>query len=318
MFLAEGMNIKMLLLPDGDDPDSFARKHTAADFRQYVADHQEDFLVFKTRYLLKGVTDPSKRSEGIASIVKSISVITDQIVRSTYIKECAQRIGMSERALIYEMNKYIRRDREEQMRQKEREAERQRIASPQKVSQGPLTATQMTADVETLLIQLVVRHGAEKVFRELVAEDGSAFDLSVAEFIIYNLEEDGLRLENSLYQGMLEEAVALVQQGETDLLGHFERHPDVRVSSEATRLSVTYQLSESNQVRMNDETLRSQVEHVLLDYRMAIVKSREEVLRQQLALANSSEEKREILAEMSNLLAMRKEIARMVGKSIII
>ena len=319
MFLAEGMTIKMLLLPDGDDPDSFARKHTAADFRQYVADNQEDFLVFKTRYLLQGVTDPSKRSEGIASLVKSISVIADQIVRSTYIKECAQRIGMPERALIYEMNKYIRHDREEKVRQKEREEERQRAASPQKTPLGPPTASQMTASMETLLIQLVIRHGAEKAFRGLEAEDGSAFDLSVAEFIYYNLEEDGLRLENTLYQSMLEEAVSLVQQGETNMLEHFERHPDVRVSNEATRLGVdTYQLSESNQVRTGEETLRSQVEHVLLDYRMAIVKSREEVLRQQLVLANTSEEKMEILAEMNNLMAMRKEIARMVGKSIIL
>ena len=318
MFLAEGMNIKMLLLPDGDDPDSFARKHTAADFRKYVTDHQEDFLVFKTRYLLQGVTDPSKRSEGIASVVKSISVINDQIVRSTYIKECAQRIGMSERALIFEMNKYIRRDREEKIRQQERDAERQRTDTPQKIQQGPPTASQMTATMETLLIQMVIRHGAEKAFRGLEAEDGSTFDLSVAEFIYYNLEEDGLRLVNTLYQSMLEEAVAFVQQGETDLLEHFERHPDVRVSTEATRLGVeTYILSESNQVRTGEETLRSQVEHVLLDYRMALVKSQEEILRQQLARAESSEEKKSILTEMNNLMAMRKEIARMVGKSII-
>ena len=86
MLLAEGMNVKVLLLPDGDDPDSFARKHTADDFRKYVEEHQTDFIEFKTRVLLQGVTDPIKRSEAINSIVKSVSMITDPIVRATYIK----------------------------------------------------------------------------------------------------------------------------------------------------------------------------------------------------------------------------------------
>jgi DNA primase len=318
MFLQEGMNIKMLLLPDGDDPDSFARKHTAADFRQYVVDHQEDFLIFKTRYLLQGVNDPDKRSEGIASIVKSISVISDQIVRSTYIKECAQRIGIPEKSLIYEMNKFIRNDREEQLRQKKREEEK-RAANPQRTPIGPLSGSQLTASMETLLIQQVIRHGAERVFKDLEDENGNLFDLSVAEFIYYNLQEDSLRLETPLYQSILGEAVVLVQKGETNLLEYFERHPDVRVSTLATQLGMdSYILSENNQVRVGEETLRAQVEHVLLDYRLAIVKNRVEQLRQQLALATNKEEKVKIMEEMMQLMAMRKEFARMVGKSIII
>lgn len=318
MFLQEGMNIKMLLLPDGDDPDSFARKHTAADFRQYVVDHQEDFLIFKTRYLLQGVKDPDKRSEGIASIVKSISVISDQIVRSTYIKECAQRIGIPEKSLIYEMNKFIRNDREEQLRQKKREEETQ-AANTQQKPLGPLNGSQLTASMETLLIQQVIRHGAERVFKDLEDENGNHFDLSVAEFIYYNLQEDSLRLETPLYQSILGEAVVLVQKGETNLLEYFERHPDVRVSTLATQLGMdSYILSENNQVRVGEETLRAQVEHVLLDYRLAIVKNRVEQLRQQLALATNKEEKVKIMEEMMQLMAMRKEFARMVGKSIII
>ena len=319
MLLAEGMNIKMLLLPDGDDPDSFARKHTAADFRAYVAEHQEDFMVFKSRFLLQGVTDPNKRSEGIASIVKSISVIKDQIVRSTYIKECAMRIGMPERTLIYEMNKFIRHDREEMVRQQEREAERKRAEGPQRTTLGPPTASQQTASVETLLIQLVIRHGAEKVFKDMEAEDGSTFDLSVVEFIYYNLNEDGLKLANTLYERILEEAVTLVGQGEVNLLEHFERHSDVEVSQVATTLGVdNYLLSASNQVRTGEEALREQVEHVLLDYRMAIVKGQEEQLRHQLAQTTDQKAKEAIMGEMMQLMAMRKEIARMVGKSIII
>ena len=79
----------MLLLPDGDDPDSFARKHTAQEFRDYIEAHQTDFIEFKTNLLLKGVTDPIKRSQAISSIIKSVSVIDDQITRATYMTECS-------------------------------------------------------------------------------------------------------------------------------------------------------------------------------------------------------------------------------------
>ena len=120
MLLAEGMNVKVLLLPDGDDPDSFARKHTADDFRKYVKEHQTDFIEFKTRVLLQGVTDPIKRSEAINSIVKSVSMITDQIVRATYIKECSSRLGISEQILLTTMNNFIRNYRDEKRKEEER------------------------------------------------------------------------------------------------------------------------------------------------------------------------------------------------------
>lgn len=120
MLLAEGMNVKVLLLPDGDDPDSFAKKHSADDFRKYVEEHQTDFIEFKTRVLLQGVTDPIKRSEAINSIVKSVSMITDQIVRATYIKECSSRLGISEQILLTTMNNFIRNYRDEQRKEEER------------------------------------------------------------------------------------------------------------------------------------------------------------------------------------------------------
>ena len=120
MLLAEGMNVKVLLLPDGDDPDSFARKHTADDFRKYVEEHQTDFIEFKTRVLLQGVTDPIKRSEAINSIVKSVSMITDPIVRATYIKDCSSRLGINEQTLLVTMNNFIRAYREEKRKEEER------------------------------------------------------------------------------------------------------------------------------------------------------------------------------------------------------
>ena len=144
MLLAESMNVKVLLLPDGDDPDSFAKKHSADDFRKYVEEHQTDFIEFKTRVLLQGVTDPIKRSEAINSIVKSVSMITDQIVRATYIKECSSRLGISEQILLTTMNNFIRNYRNEQRKEEERNnralqrGEQQTAQQPQQ----PTPATQ--------------------------------------------------------------------------------------------------------------------------------------------------------------------------------
>ncbi len=120
MLLKEGMNVKVLLLPDGDDPDSFARKHTAEEFRTYISEHQTDFIEFKMRVSLDGVSDPVKRSEAISGIVKSVAVIGDPIIRATYIQMCAMRLGIQEQVLTAKMNEEIRQYREEQRREEER------------------------------------------------------------------------------------------------------------------------------------------------------------------------------------------------------
>ena len=123
MLLEEGMNIKVCLLPDGDDPDSFARKHNATDFQAYINDNEVDFIRFKTNLLMEEAgKDPIKRAELITSIVRSISVIPDAIVRSVYIRECSQLLKMEEKILVDATAKLIEKAREE----KEKEAQRKR------------------------------------------------------------------------------------------------------------------------------------------------------------------------------------------------
>ncbi len=124
MLLAAGMNVKVLLLPDGDDPDSFARKHNATEFRQYVTDNQTDFILFKTNLLLEDAGhDPRKRSELAQNILRSISVIPDEIVRASYVHECSELLKMDEQMLLRECNKLLR----EYIKQQRQERERQRV-----------------------------------------------------------------------------------------------------------------------------------------------------------------------------------------------
>ena len=133
MLLEEGMNIKVCLLPDGDDPDSFARKHNATDYQAYINEHEVDFIRFKTNLLMEEAgKDPIKRASLISSIVKSISVIPDAIVRSVYIRESSQLLQMEEKILVEATAKLIEQAREtkfkEDIRRKEREQREQQKA----------------------------------------------------------------------------------------------------------------------------------------------------------------------------------------------
>ena len=135
MLLEEGMNIKVCLLPDGEDPDSFARQHNATEFQAYIKEHETDFIRFKTNLLMEDAgKDPIKRAELIGSIVQSISVIPEAIVRDVYIKECAQLLHVEDRLLVSEVAKR----REQQAESKAAQAERERQRAQRQAEQQAL------------------------------------------------------------------------------------------------------------------------------------------------------------------------------------
>ena len=330
MLLGEGMNIKVLLLPDNDDPDSFARKHTATEFREYVDSHQTDFMEFKTNVLLRGVNDPIERSKAITSIVKSISVIPDQIVRATYVKECARRIGIAEQTLINETNKMIRSEREQKAKQDEREANRQQATSAATTASttvnppsgnviGAPRYEQQSVRLERMMAQLVVRHGAEVILHDLENEDGTTSDVTLAEFIYYDLHDDGLQFNDPVCRTILNEAVAQIQAGNGNLVEFFVRYPDLAVSNLATTLGAEeYHLSESLKMKVDDEFLKNQAMRLLLEYRMVIVRAQLDECKKQMAAATSDQEQLQILNDINSLNAIRTEIAKRLGNSIII
>lgn len=316
MLLAEGMNVKVLLLPDGDDPDSFAQKHTAQEFRDYIEAHQTDFIEFKTNLLLKGVTDPIKRSEAISSIVKSVSVIQDQITRATYITECAHRLGMNEATLINTANQFIRGEMEE--KRKEQRREEAKADGPVKPLQ-PLAPVQGQPDVEYMLIQMVVRHGQETLYKGVETADGGTVDLSVSQYISYDLGADNLRFKNDLYNRMLAEAVEHNGDEGFNAEEYFLHHPDIDISRTATEMAIDhFQLSKSLQVRSDEDTLRNQVEHLILDFRMAYVEQHLKDLQREISLAaNDTERVMKLMAEYKDMQVIRNEIAKELGNYIV-
>lgn len=317
MLLAEGMNVKVMLLPDGDDPDSFARKHRAEEFREYIEKNQTDFIEFKTNLLLKGVTDPIKRSEAISSIVKSVSVIPDQIIRATYLSECSHRLGINEATLVSTMNKFIRGEREELAKEQKRN-EAKSIVMPEAVSNG--IAVEQASKVEYMLIQMVVRHGEEILYKDVETEDGEKINLSLSQYVSYDLAADGLAFSNDLYNRMLQEAVEHNNDEGFKAETYFTHHPDIDISRTATEMAIDhFQLSKSLQVKQDEDTLRNQMEHLVLDFRMDYVERKLRSLKQEITLAaGDSDKTMALLSEFKELQALRNSIAKELGNEIIV
>ena len=338
MLLSEGMNLKVLLLPDGDDPDSFARKHTAADFKKYIEENQTDFMEFKTDLLLKNERDPLKRSEAINSIVRSISLVQDQILRDTYLHECAMRMSMNEATLINTMNKFIRdgRDRmnpQQQQAGQQTSPEPPRANAPQQLTVA--TPLQQASKVERMLVKMVIRNGNDVIYRNVEDADGNLINLNVAQYLAYNLSIDGLHLENPTFERILNEAVAHSADEGFQAEQFFIHHEDIEISKIATSLTAErYQLSPTAlaaDAPMNEQdrlareatridNVRNQLEHLLNDFRMDYIEHHLKELQQKIKTATNgpADELMKLMAEYKETQELRNKLARMLGNNIVV
>ena len=325
MLLQEGMNIKVLVLPDGDDPDSFARKHTAQQFKDYIAEHQKDFIQFKTDLLLNGVTDPHKRSEAISSILKSVSVIPDKLKRDTYLSECSHRFSVNEQALVTTVNNYIQKEKEDRQKERERALNGQTDVGGETPVQliapiGLHTAQEQTSEVERLLVQSIIRHGEEIIFDNLEAEDGSTISLNVAQYIDFDLGQDDLSFSSPLYNKVLHEAVEHSDDANFKADRYFMQHPDPQVSQLAATLGIdSHQLSRSFERETSMTQLRQHIQHLILDFRMDIVNQRMKDLQRQLKEAGSDMTRiRELMEEYKQIQEIRNVLARQRGSDVVV
>ena len=326
MLLAEGMNVKVLLLPDGDDPDSFARKHTAQQFKEYIEAHQTDFIQFKTELLLKGVKDPIKKAEAINNIIRSIAVIPDNMVRTQYIKDCSQRLDVNESTLISQTNKYIAEEREEERKRLGREQDRNDGTETPDTTVSSTTSVALSSlvpenkEIERLLVQSIIRYGDRIIYSGLETEDGDTIDFNVAQYIDYDMANDGLSFSNELYNQILREAVE--HSGDKDFKTdrYFMQHPDPQISQLAATLGIdTHQLSRSFVLKDNEEQLRQRINHLILDFRMDIVNQHMKDLQRQLKEAGSDLARiKEIMPDYQETQKRRNELARQLGSDVII
>jgi len=279
LLLEEGMNIKIVLLPEGEDPDSFARRHNALDFTLFIKENEVDFIRFKTDLLLKDAgSDPIQKANLIKDVMESVAFIPDNIIRSVYIKECSQLLDESEQVLVDEVIKIRNRKKSASQMMREREQRDLQAQHPSLEAALPSGAPVETVEKEkeatgerptarrkypfkkheAALIQYVIRYGERILFynNEQESDDCSPSVVKVAEYILTELGYDDMEIQWPVYKRILDEAVEKCEDETFIASRYFLTHPDAEISEiAASMMSNRYQLSKYFEDR-NDGVLR--------------------------------------------------------------
>lgn len=236
MILRDGLNVRVVLLPDGDDPDSFARKHNAAELRDFILAREEDFISFKTRLLLSDAAgDPLKKAALIGDIVQSISVIPDAITRSVYTRECSRQLEVDEQVLSREVA--LRRversagsEAKEFVRRQERflQQQEQPVPLPRHIEAGS-----SIGELEQELVKYLLKYG-ERSFE--YTEGKQTVELNVADVILDDLDRNGIEMKNSAFRKIYELYRTMRRAGETPDMNRFINHTDPEVCNAAVDL----------------------------------------------------------------------------------
>ena len=310
MLLEEEMNVKVLLLPEGDDPDSFARNHTAEDFRKYIEDHQVDFIQFKTDISLRGVTDPVKRSQAINSIVESISKIKNQITRAAYITDCAHRLGVNEAIIVNALNNFVRNGMSEQVKAERRAAGlREPVAgTPQPgLLQGMRGTSPLDKllEVEDLLVKLIIHYGDKIITVKDV--DENEVQLPVAQYISLDMGGDGFKFHKDLYNQILQEALDHLDEEGFVAETYFTTHSNPEISRIAGKPLGEQEIATASlQLKLSPEKLRQYVFKDLLSFRTHYIAQRIIEVQQEFAKNPTN---RELLQEFVKLKQMNALVA---------
>lgn len=310
MLLEEEMNVKVLFLPDGNDPDSFARSHSAEEFRRYIQENQTDFIQFKTDILLRGVTDPVKRSQAINSIVESISKIKNQITRASYITDCSHRLGVNEAIIVNALNNFVRNGMSEQVKAERRAAglKDSPVAAAQQAQSvmRAVTPLDKLLEVEGLLVQLIIHHGDQFITVQDV--DGNDVEVAVAQYISLDLGGDGFKFHNDLYNQIMQEAVEHLEK-EDDFVAetYFANHPNPEISRLAGLPTGAQEVSTASlQMKMSADKLRQFVFKDILSFRTHYIAQRIIEVQQEFAKNPTN---RELLQEFMKLKQMNTLLA---------
>lgn len=240
MVLKEGMNVRTVLLPDGEDPDSFARSHNASQVQDYILTHEEDFISFKIRLLMKEAAgDPIKRAALISDIVQSISVIPDAITRSVYARECSRQMEVDENILLREIA--MKRVGHKAGPEAKEFIRKQEIIQRKQAEEAAYTPLQLEAgssidELEHELIKYLLKYGTQNFE---YTEGKKSTELNVAEVIISNLDQNGITMKNPTFRKIYEEYKSMREAQEPIEINHFINHPDPEVCNAVVDL-LTY------------------------------------------------------------------------------
>lgn len=342
MFLEAGFNVKIVLLPEGEDPDSFANSHNADEFIQYIKDNQVDFIRFKAQLLQKEASnDPQKRANLIKDIVESISHIPDIITRQVYIKDCSDLLHIQEQLLTREV-RYKRREKgveETEARKKAEEDSRAQmmadeakgvLAEPSLLQQSnkPKVPLQLDENFRNLL-QMIVRYGEKPLYQ---FDDGSF--INVGNYIIETLKGDSIEAPSALYQKVIDEFIAHQQDEGFEAERFYKFHPDpdvmklaidliadkYQLSTIFTKQSVSENVTREVKIATDEDKLQELVPQLLLELKYTIITQRIEQLTEMIHKAEADDNfelLRQLLSTQPALLEIKNEICKQLGNRVI-
>lgn len=305
MFLEAGFNVKVVLLPDGEDPDSYAQSHDSTEFIHYIETHKTDFIRFKSTLLSKEAgDDPFKRATLIKDITSSIAFIPDMITRQVYIKDCAERLHMSEKVLTVEVMKLRRKEGEEMAKKAEKEVAKEEPKPATVAPSSPLEQNFYN------LFQLVVKYGE----RPIVVDEEQ---FTIGELIIYTLEGDQVQAPRPVYQTMIDEFKAHSKEPGFKAETFFKFHPDPSVSALAVdMIADPYRFAEMNTEMQVGEL----VKRLLFEIKLTVINGQIDELEQRIKKAQETgdvNEQLNLLKFQPVLLNQRNEICKILGNRVI-
>ena len=329
MLLAEGMNVKLLLLPDGDDPDSFARKHTATEYQQYLQENQVDFITYKASHV-EGTrrNAPEAQERLIHNVAESIALIPDEIKRTLYINYAAQQLNMPERLIVAAVN--TERDKARSQRTANEEDE----ANKAHTLWGKTVERLLKGKGEPSIAQMIIRHG-EKVFCYIDDEDGKEKPLSVAEYISFSLQDDNISLQSPICQTILQEAVENAHKPGFHAEKYFISHSneDIRalaleLGPDIVALSKMYDASDGQEVIPQGDTeggtvsaLNEVIPNLIASYKLGIVQDElkdiiEQMKRQE--VKNDKEKIKKLTEDFNLKTKLVRELAKSCGARVVL
>jgi len=324
LLLEEGLNIKVLLLPDGEDPDSFAQKHNSADFIDYVEKNSADFIRFKTNLLLHDAgNDPVKRAGLVLDIVKSIAIIPNPVIRAEYVKECSTLLHVDEAMLYHEINK-LKKTESEKRKTTTAAAEKQAANNPASQALNQLNQQGKYIQEERNILQTLIRYGKMNMQKPDTKKEVHE-PLIVANFIFEELNHDGISFSTPEHQQILTEYEANYQDDSFNAEKHFLYHPNPEIAKLTTDLiTERYTLSKIHskikEVKTDAQKLHDFVPRIIYEFKISLVI---DVIKEKLLqMKEASETKNyqlvdEIRQDYIALDEVRRQLAKELGERII-
>ncbi|MDX2443464.1 MAG: DNA primase [Bacteroidales bacterium] len=325
LVLEEGLFVKILMLPKGEDPDSYSKKLSSSDFLSFIEENEMDFIKFKTNLLVQDAkNDPIKKASLIRDIVGSIAVIPDSINRSVYLKECSNLLKVDEKVLYFETNKIRRKKAEHKYRRPSFREE-----SPVQEERKPTPASDFSGDVdaqEREIIRLLLNY-AKNELMSVQDENENEYIISVCEFIITDINNDELEFENPVYQQIIEEYTSHFKDDIIPDQKHFTHHNNKEISEVCAQLlAPSYDLSKiwrkhDNYVETEEMILKEIVPETLFAFKNKKVMEATMQLHQSLEEAQENDDIVKIEAIQSRIVYLnnlKKELSKNLGHRTII